>query len=81
MRPSLVNKRKDRMATIIPLPNQITNTFASAARTLAKQLPPEIKAKCDVILGEDATAHEQWCLYDIAQTWTKINSEPDVQNA
>ena len=44
----------------------LASTYASAARTLATQLPPDILAECDRVLGENPSSHERWCMYVVA---------------
>jgi hypothetical protein len=46
------------------MPPELASTYASAADTLAKLLPPKIKVQCDRILGDTPSPHERWTMYD-----------------
>jgi len=49
---------------------QITSEdlFARVANTLAQALPPDLKAQCDKILGENPESRERWSIYQTTLT-------------
>jgi hypothetical protein len=46
----------------------LSTTFTSAANTLAAELPADVKAECDRLLGDNPEPRERWSVYECALT-------------
>lgn len=42
----------------------IADVYRRAADSMAGMLPPDVRAKCERILGPEASSRERWALYD-----------------